>query len=298
MKILLFGRSGQVGYELERSLATIGKIESHDSKTANFEDEEKIKSIIGRFCPDLIVNAAAYTLVDQAESEPNKAYHINGFMPGFLASHAKELNSWLIHYSTDYVFDGTKAKEGYTETDTPNPLNIYGKTKLMGENLIKKIAEKYLIFRTSWVFGIHGKNFLNSILKSAIEKEELRVVCDQFSGPTSAELIADITALAVYNIKTGRFSKEQSGIYHLSSEPKSNWHGLAKETIEQAEKVGMTLKTRSKNIIPIQTEEYPLPAIRPKMSCLNSSKLSLLLNTKIPSWRPYVSEFIRQKALD
>ena len=270
-KILIFGANGQVGTQLQNTLAPLGKIKACTRKEADLESPGQLKKIIQNYQPQIIVNAAAYTAVDQAETEPEKAYRINSEAVATIAQESKKINALLVHYSTDYIFDGTQT-EPYKEEDQPNPKSIYGKSKWKGEQAIKESDTEYLIFRTSWVYAKKGKNFVNTILKLAQERKELRIVDDQIGAPTTATLIANITAQAIEK-------KIQNGVYNLTAAGSTSWHGFAEQIIKYA--------TNQYNVelTPVPTEEYPQPASRPKNSKLNTNKLQQILDIALPTWQ-------------
>ena len=312
MKILLFGKNGQIGRELQNTLPRLGEVKTYDSQTANFEDTGKLRKIITSETPEIIINAAAYTAVDKAESEFEKAGQINGKAVKILAEEAKKHKVWLIHYSTDYVFDGEKAKP-YVETDTPNPLNVYGKTKLLGEEAIKEINGQYLIFRVSGIYSPHGSNFLKTILRLAQEKDEIKVIFDQFCTPTSAKFIANTTTLIIdkinnlssfqkrnFNNKSDQTMnpKQISGIYHLTPTGKVSWYDFATYIIHQAGENKITLRVKPKDINPISTDSYPSLTKRPKDSRLDSTKISKTFGIKLPEWKTHVREFIEKRILE
>lgn len=290
MKIILLGKDGQVGRELRRSLLPFGQVVALGRSQVCLQNPSKLKEYLQSEQPDIIVNAAAYTAVDKAETESDLAYCINAEAVAVLAEFAKKSKALLVHYSTDYVFDGENS-HAYLETDETNPQNQYGKSKRAGELAIINSACKHLIFRTSWVFSSTGKNFINTIMQLAKEKTSLRVVGDQYGAPTSAELIADITALAIAAYKKGQLA---DGIYHLTASGTTNWHQLACYTVDKARSYGMPLELQASAIDAISTEEYPLPAKRPKNSQLNTEALASLLDIKIPNWKVYVDRMIEQ----
>jgi len=291
MKILLFGKEGQVGWELQRSLLTVGDIIASEQHELDFENPDDVRGWVRRHAPDIIVNAAAYTAVDQAETEPEKARRINADAVGVLAEEAKRLNAWLVHYSTDYVFDGEK-NGPYLEDDRPNPLSVYGRTKLEGEVRVRDCHAKHLIFRTSWVFAARGKNFAKTMLRLAKEREKLTVIADQHGAPTSAELLADVTALALHRVILNQQCSDLSGTYHLVAGGETNWHDYARYVISVAREKGMALKTAPEHIYPIKTEEYPLPAKRPKNSRLSVSKITGAFGVQLPDWHHQVRRLI------
>ena len=294
MKLLLLGSNGQLGWELQRSISMLGKLKVCDRNTVDFFDLDGLRKLIRGYKPDVIVNAAAYTDVDKAESDEENACQINSKAVDLLAQEAKVLDAWLIHYSTDYVFDGTKMG-AYIEEDKTNPLSIYGKTKLQGEEAIMKSKCKYLIFRTSWLYGIHGKNFFKTIIKLAKERDELRVISNQIGAPTSAELVADVTSLCLYRIAQNSLSsKEISGIYHLTSTGKASWYDFAKYVIIEAQKFGGVFLTNPENIIAVNTSEYVLPAKRPVNSLLDTQKLCKTFNLYLPAWQIHADRAIKE----
>ena len=285
-RILLIGKNGQVGGELERTLAPLGKVIAVDRKVVDLARADTIVAAIREVKPDIIVNAAAYTAVDKAESEPELAMSVNGIAPGVMAEEARRLDALLVHYSTDYVFDGAK-NGGYTEQDAPNPQSIYGKTKLAGEQAIQAVNGPHLILRTSWVYGGRGKNFLRTILRLAQERDELKIVDDQIGAPTWSRMIAEATALML-----GRISPflapgsplliELGGIYHLTSAGRTSWFGFARAIVEHAAHQGAGFSPR---ILPIPTTEYPLPAARPRNSVMSNDKLQNTFGLSLPDWR-------------
>lgn len=288
MKILLFGKNGQVGWELNRSLQSLGDVVALGRDGADFSNPESLRNVVRKINPDIIVNAVAYTAVDKAELEEELATKINGEAPSVLAEETKKINALLIHYSTDYVFDGTK-KGSYVEADQPNPINVYGRTKLSGEQAIQSSGCDHLIFRTSWVYASRGNNFLLTILKLAKEREELTIVADQIGSPTSARLIADVTTLCVHQARkemlSGIFS---SDLYHLTTSGYTSWHGFAEEIVNITNNaINMHLKV--KNIKAIPTVNYPTPANRPMNSQLSLNKLERRFNVVMPGWKKVLS---------
>ncbi|MBD2293846.1 dTDP-4-dehydrorhamnose reductase [Anabaena sphaerica FACHB-251] len=287
MKILLTGVSGQVGWEIQRTLMTVGDVISVGRSQMDLAQPDTIRETIRDVKPDLIVNPAAYTAVDQAESEPDLAMAINGIAPGVIAEEAKRLGAAMIHYSTDYVFDGTK-NTPYQENDQPNPQNIYGKTKLVGEEAIASVGVNYLIFRTSWVYGLHGKNFLLTMQRLAKEREEIRVVDDQIGAPTWSRMIAEITAQIVSQSQenTTDFFASNGGLYHLSASGKTSWYGFAKAIFAKDifEPDLQQNQRKLQRLIPITSQEYPTPASRPAFSLLDNQKLSHTFSLVMPDW--------------
>jgi len=292
MKILLLGKNGQLGWELQRSLALLGEVVACGRTEADLVDLSALRSLVRRVSPQVIVNAAAYTAVDKAESEPERAYLINSEAVHLLAQEACFLNAWFIHYSTDYVFDGTK-NGAYVETDTTGPLNIYGKTKLSGEQAIRESGCRHLIFRTSWVYATRGNNFIKTVLRLAGKNEELKIVSDQFGAPTSAELLADVTAFCLYRLQfDASLSSWQSGIYHLAPYGITSWHGFAQFIIEEAQQHGARLRSTPDRVIPIPASDYPLPAKRPSNSRLMTEKISTVFGLKLTPWQLHAKRVI------
>ena len=294
MKILLLGANGQVGWELRRSLAPLGKIRAYDRHTGNLQKLDDLSRLIRDFSPEAIVNAAAYTSVDKAESELDEAILINSKAVEFLAKEAKLLNAWFIHYSTDYVFDGLKSG-AYIETDTPNPQSVYGQTKYDGEESIKESKVKHLIFRTAWVYSKRGTNFIKTMIQLANKQDELKVVNDQIGAPTGAELIADVTALCLYQIAQYKNSAHNlSGTYHLTPTGETSWHGFAQFIIAEALGLGVKFRASFENVQAISTSEYPLPAKRPSNSLLDTKKICNTFNVYMPPWQTHVERLFKE----
>jgi len=298
MKILLLGANGQVGWELRRSLSTLGEVKACNSLDANLENSDEICKLIHYHNPEFIVNAAAYTDVDRAEIEQEKAYQINTEAAAVLGHEAKKNNSWLIHYSTDYVFDGMK-KGAYVETDETNPQSIYGKSKLQGEEEIKKSGCNYLTFRTSWVYATSGKNFVKTMIKLAKERDKISVVNDQAGAPTCATLIADITSFCIYKItQQETFPQELAGTYHLTSTGGISWYDFAKFILTEIKKHGEHLKITSEKIIPITTSDHQRmcnqkSANRPANSRMNTKKLQKIFGVHLPPWQVHAKLLIK-----
>lgn len=280
--ILVTGKNGQVGFELQRSLAPLGEVVAVDIDDCDLTDTAAIVALVEKVKPDLIVNPAAYTAVDKAETEPDVAFAINAVAPKVLAAQANLLHIPIIHYSTDYVFDG--AKEGwYLEDDSVDPQSIYGKTKWQGEKNVRAMCPQHVILRTSWVFGAHGANFLKTILKLAQEKDSLNIIADQFGAPTSAHFLATATAeIARQLLEPDAISK--AGTYHLVAAGETTWHGYALKVVALANAQGLKTKVQTKDIHPIPTEAYPLPAPRPKNSRLGTQKIRETFGIDIPDW--------------
>lgn len=288
MKILLFGKGGQLGWELQRSLATLGELVALDFDTpgelcGDFTRLADIAATVRQVRPDVVVNAAAYTAVDKAESEPELARRINAEAPGALADAAEEIGAWFVHYSTDYVFDGS-GERPWREEDATNPLSVYGQTKRDGEIAAAR-CRKHLIFRTSWVYAARGGNFIRTMLKLAQERERLTVINDQVGAPTGADLLADVTAHAVRAVCATPARSDLAGLYHLVAGGETSWYGYARLIIEQARNAGLPVRVAPDAIVPIPTEAYPLPAPRPCNSRLDTSKLQAAYDLVLPDWR-------------
>jgi dTDP-4-dehydrorhamnose reductase len=282
VKILLFGANGQVGFELARSLLPLGDVITLNRENADLTDLEKCRATIQTIQPNVIVNAAAYTAVDKAETERDIAFLINAKAVDVFAQEAKKVGALLIHYSTDYVFDGAK-NTPYLEDDLPNPLNVYGESKLAGEQAIQASGADYVILRTTWVFAARGQNFVKSILRLAAEREELNIVADQIGAPTSARFIADATAHILRQAQCERNAKTFiSGIFNLTNSGETSWFGLAEKIVESARLQNIELKNRLIN--PIPTSAYPTPAKRPANSRLSTAKLQQRFGLIIPTW--------------
>ena len=294
MKILLFGKNGQVGWELQRSLAPLGELIAldHDSKEhcGDFTDLEGLAKTVRSVKPDVIVNAAAHTAVDNAESEAELVRTINALAPGVLAQEAEQANAWLIHYSTDYVFDG-RGDKPWLETDATAPLSVYGATKLEGEQLIRRSGCRHLIFRTSWVYGARGGNFAKTMLRLARERDSLSVIDDQIGAPTGADLLADVTAHA---IRTARQRPEVAGLYHLVAGGETSWHGYASFVIDYARRNGVALKVAPDAIKPVPTSAFPTPAKRPHNSRMDATKLRRTFDLSLPSWQNGVERMLSE----
>ena len=291
-KILLLGKDGQVGWELQRALAPLGLLTSLNRAECDLADPVQVQAALETHEPEVIVNAAAYTAVDQAETDQSLARRINVDAVAELALYAREMGSLLVHYSTDYVFDGTKP-EAYVEDDITNPLSVYGKTKLDGENRIRDALCRHLIFRTSWVFGARGGNFARTILRLAAERSALSVIDDQIGAPTSAELIADVTAHALRDVLSGR---APGGTYHLTAAGETSWYGYAKFVIDRARAQGQTLALPADGLKPIPASEYPLPAKRPQNSRLNTQLFERSFALKLPKWEDGVARVLDEWA--
>lgn len=291
-KILLLGKDGQVGWELQRALAPLGILTSLNRSECDLANPAQVQAALEQYEPEVIVNAAAYTAVDNAETEQSLAKRINVDAVAELALYAREMGSLLVHYSTDYIFDGSKP-EPYVEDDLTNPLSVYGKTKLDGEHKVRDALCRHLIFRTSWVFGARGNNFARTILRLAQERNALNVIDDQVGAPTSAELIADVTAHAMRDVLSGR---APGGTYHLAAAGETSWYGYAKFVTEHARAQGQTLALAADGLKPIPATEYPLPAKRPQNSRLNTQLLERSFALKLPSWKTGVTRVLDEWA--
>ena len=293
MKILLFGKGGQVGWELQRSLAPLGELIALEFDSTDycgdFTNLTGLANTVRQVKPDVIVNAAAHTAVDKAESEPELVRTINAIAPGVLADEAEKLGAWLIHYSTDYVFDGSGTTP-WKETDATGPLGVYGQTKLEGEQAVDRCT-RHLIFRTSWVYAARGANFAKTMLRLAKERDELKVIADQFGAPTGAELLADVTAQA---IRTTQDKPELAGLYHLVAGGETSWYDYAQFVIAFAKQSGETIRVTPDAIKPIPTTDYPTPAKRPLNSRLDTTKLKTTFDLQLPDWRDGVRRVLTE----
>lgn len=295
MKILLLGKNGQVGWELQRSLAPLGEVvaldfDSPGPLSADFSKPESLAATVRAVAPDVIVNAAAHTAVDKAESEPDLARAINATAPGVLAREAAARGAWLVHYSTDYVFDGS----GNTprDEDAPTgPLNVYGQTKLEGEEAIRASGCRHLLLRTCWVYGARGGNFARTMLKLAQEREALKVIDDQIGAPTGADLLADLTA---HMIRAARGDEALAGTYHAVASGETSWHGYASHVIAFARAAGVPLKLAEGSVQAVSTSEFPLPARRPLNSRLDTRLLRERFGLVLPNWRVGVDRMLAE----
>ena len=278
MKILLTGPRGQVGWELERALLPLGEVVALERDRLDLADPDAIARRCGEIRPRVIVNAAAYTAVDKAEAEKELAFRINASAPGVLAEQAKKIGALLVHFSTDYVFDGTLERP-YLETDSPAPVNVYGASKLAGERAIEASGATFLILRTSWVYAARGTNFLRTILRLARERDVLSVVSDQVGAPTAARLVADTTAQAI----PAALRQGAVGTFHLSCRGSTSWHGFATRIVEQARALGFG-GLRVASVVPIPSSEYRTAAARPKNSRLDCAKLEASFDMSLPRW--------------
>ncbi|MDR3384634.1 dTDP-4-dehydrorhamnose reductase [Cupriavidus basilensis] len=292
--ILVTGAGGQVGFELRRSLMPLGRIVSLDRAACDLSRTSEVRRIVRETRPDVIVNAAAYTAVDRAESDAATAHAINGIAAGVLAEEGQRLGALLVHYSTDYVFDGTK-DGAYVETDACHPLSVYGASKLAGEEAIAAAGVQALILRTCWVAGAHGSNFAKTMLRLGRERDRLQVVADQFGAPTTAALVADVTAqIVARHWLHGIREAFASGIYHLAAAGETTWHGYATEVIAYASERGIGMKIDPAMIEAIPATAYPLPAARPANSRLDTEKLRSTFGIHLPDWRQGVRQLLDQ----
>ncbi|MCG3189262.1 MAG: dTDP-4-dehydrorhamnose reductase [Burkholderiaceae bacterium] len=288
MKILLFGCNGQVGWELQRALAPLGEVVAldFDSKdfAADFSRPQELAATVRAARPAVIVNAAAHTAVDKAESEPDRARTLNAEAPGVLAREAASIGAWLVHYSTDYVFDGSGTRP-WREDDPTGPLSVYGRTKLDGEQRIRASGCRHLILRTSWVYAARGGNFARTMIKLAAERDELRVVDDQIGAPTGADLLADVTAHA---LRAAMPKPELGGTYHAVAAGETSWHGYARTVIEWARAQGLPMRVPAERIVAVPSSAYPTPARRPLNSRLDTQSLRRAFGLAMPPWQPGV----------
>ncbi len=295
MKILLLGKNGQVGWELQRALAPLGELIALDFDSpgplrADFSNPESLAATVRAVAPQIIVNAAAHTAVDKAESEPEFARTLNAAAPGVLAREAKAIGAWLMHYSTDYVFDGSGSAP-WTEDSPTAPLSVYGSTKLEGEELIRASGCRHLIFRTSWVYAARGGNFAKTMLRLAKERDRLTVIDDQIGAPTGAELLADLTTHA---LRTALSRPEVAGTYHAVASGETSWHGYARHVIEFARARGEAIKVAPDAIDPVATSAFPTPARRPGNSRMNTTKLRETFGFTLPDWRAGVERMLTE----
>ena len=291
-RILIVGAYGQVGRELQRSFADAGEIIARDRDTVDLAAPDQVRAMVRSAAPAIILNAAAYTAVDRAESEPEQALAVNARAPGILAEEALRAGALLVHYSTDYVFDGSKAGP-WVETDEPNPLNVYGASKLAGEEVIQQAGGKYLIFRTSWVYGPHGQNFLLTMLRLGRERESLDIVDDQFGAPTSSIELADATHTIVDGVLAGQYGSAENwaGLYHMTCSGSASWCGFARAIFTRAQAL---LGGKMPALNPIPSSEYPTPARRPQNSVLSNEKLHACFGVHLAPWQSALNEVLRR----
>ena len=294
MNILLLGKNGQVGWELQRSLSVLGTVTALDFDSTehcgDFSNPSGVAETVRTLRPDIIVNAAAHTAVDKAESEADFARTLNATTPGAIAQEAAKLGAWLVHYSTDYVFDGSGSRP-WVETDTPAPLSVYGRTKLEGEQLIAEAGAKHLILRTSWVYAARGGNFAKTMLRLAQERDRLTVIDDQWGAPTGADLLADVTAHALRHL---RQRPQDAGLYHCAAAGETNWNEYAKYVLAQVQKVQDAIEIKAKEVAPVPTSAFPTPAVRPRNSRLNTDKLQHTFGLQMPHWQAGVARMLTE----
>ena len=294
MKILLFGKGGQVGWELQRSLAPLGEVVAldHDSINycGNFSNPAGLLDTVRDVKPDIIVNAAAHTAVDKAESEPDLVRTLNATAPGLLAQEAQRLGAWFVHYSTDYVFDGSGSR-AWKETDTPAPLSVYGQTKLEGEQLIQAACQQHLVFRTSWVYAARGGNFARTMLRLAQERDRLTVIDDQIGAPTGAELLADVTAHALLQAMR---RPEDAGLYHLAASGETSWWGYARHVLAQAQRLQPDLQLKASEVLAVPSSAFATAARRPHNSRLDTRKLQTTFDLHLPAWQEGVDRMLAE----
>jgi dTDP-4-dehydrorhamnose reductase len=294
MNILLLGKNGQVGWELQRSLALLGTVTALDfdstEQCGDFAQPGAIADTVRALRPDVIVNAAAHTAVDKAEAEPDLARLLNATTPGVLAVEAARLGALLVHYSTDYVFDGS-GHQPWVETDVPAPLSVYGRTKLEGEQLIQQSGARHFILRTSWVFAARGGNFAKTMLRLAQERERLTVIDDQWGAPTGADLLADVTAHAIRHLAQ---RPQDGGLYHCVAAGETNWHQYAQSVLALATQLQPAMAFKATEVAPVPTSAFPTPAQRPHNSRLNTARLQATFGLKLPHWRDSVARMLAE----
>ncbi len=294
MNILLLGKGGQVGWELQRSLSVLGAVTALDFDSTDhcgdFSHPDGMADTVRALRPDVIVNAAAHTAVDKAESEPDLARLLNATTPGVLAQEAARLGALLVHYSTDYVFDGSGTRP-WVETDTPAPLSVYGRTKLEGEQLIAQSGAQHLILRTSWVYAARGGNFAKTMLRLAQERDRLTVIDDQWGAPTGADLLADVTAHAIRHLQA---QPQDAGLYHCAASGETNWNLYAKEVLALALQARPAIQLKASEVAPVPTSAFPTPAVRPHNSRLDASRLQATFGLRLPHWRDGVARMLAE----
>jgi dTDP-4-dehydrorhamnose reductase len=295
VKILLFGRNGQVGWELQRSLAPLGEVialgsGSENGLSGDFLDPDGIVRTVRTVRPDVVVNAAAYTAVDKAESDADRAAQVNALTPAVIARATAETGAWMVHYSTDYVFDGSGTRP-WREDDATGPLSVYGRTKLAGEQGITSANPRHLVLRTSWVYGARGGNFAKTMLRLARERDRLTVIDDQFGAPTGADLLADVTAHALRSLLAGT---GQAGIYHVAAGGETTWNGYARFVVGCAQQAGEKLKAGPQEVDPVPTSAFPTPARRPHNSRLDTSRFRAAFGLVLPPWQQGVARMLQE----
>lgn len=294
MNILLLGKNGQVGWELQRSLALLGQVTALDFDSSehcgDFSQPDKVADTVRALRPQVIVNAAAHTGVDKAESEPDLAQLLNATTPGVLAQEAAKTGALLVHYSTDYVFDGSGSRP-WTESDAPAPLSVYGRTKWEGEQLIEQSGAQHLILRTSWVYAARGGNFAKTMLRLAQERERLTVIDDQWGAPTGADLLADVTAHAIRHLQA---RPQDAGLYHVAAGGETNWNLYAKHVLAQAQQAQAAIKFKAIEVVPVPTSDFPTAAVRPYNSRLDTRKLQTTFGLSLPPWQQGVARMVAE----
>jgi dTDP-4-dehydrorhamnose reductase len=293
MKILITGKNGQLGFELQRALAPLGEVVAVGHVDCDLADPEAIRALVRRVMPDVIVNSGAYTAVDKAEVDQQMAFAVNAQAPSVFGEEAARLGAFVIHYSTDYVFDGTK-EGSYSESDLPDPQNVYGSTKLAGERALIEANPCHLILRTSWVVGAHGGNFAKTMLRLAAERERLTVIADQFGAPTSAALLADLTAQLVRQYKREGADEFPYGTYHVAGTGETSWYDYARFVIGEAQAAGKILKAGPDAVEPLTTADYPTPAKRPANSRLDTSHFQNTFGLRLPPWQQSIRHVLQQ----
>jgi dTDP-4-dehydrorhamnose reductase len=292
MKILLTGRDGQVGFELVRALAPVGEVVAVGRADCDLLDADALRALVRRAAPDVIVNPAAYTAVDRAEAERDLAFAVNARTPGILGEEATRLGALVVHYSTDYVFDGA-GQAPWTEGDTPAPHSVYGSSKLAGERALAEACASHLILRTSWVLGAHGGNFAKTMLRLAAERDKLSVVDDQFGAPTSAALLADLTAHLVRQYAREGAAAFPYGTYHVAAGGETSWYDYARFVLDAAHRAGRQLRAGPADVLPVTTAAYPAAAKRPANSRLDTSLFRHTFGLRLPPWQDGVNEVLR-----
>jgi len=293
VKILVTGKNGQVGFELQRALAPLGEVVAVDHVECDLADADAIRALVRRIAPDVIVNPAAYTAVDKAEADQAMAFAVNTEAPRVLGEEAARLGALVVHYSTDYVFNGTK-EGAYAESDTPDPQSVYGRSKYEGEMALAQANPRHLILRTSWVVGAHGGNFAKTMLRLAGERERLSVVADQFGAPTSAALLADLTAQLVRQHQREGGESFPYGTYHVAAGGETSWHEYARFVIAEALAAGKPLKATPDAVAPLTTDQYPTPAKRPANSRLDTTRFCDTFGLCLPHWQEGLRHVLQQ----
>jgi dTDP-4-dehydrorhamnose reductase len=293
MNILVTGKNGQVGFELQRALGPLGRVTAVGQADCDFADPERVRQLVRDVAPDVIVNPAAYTAVDKAESDQDHAFAVNAAAPRVLGEEAARLGALVVHFSTDYVFNG--AKDGpYTEQDSPDPQGVYGRTKLAGELALAAVCARHLVLRTSWVVGAHGGNFAKTMLRLASERDRLGVVADQFGAPTSAALLADLTAHVVRQYRREGGAAFPYGTYHVAAAGEASWFDYARFVLGEAVSAGRTLKVAPDDVAPLTTADYPTPARRPANSRLATARFEQAFDLRLPHWQEGVRHVLQQ----